>query len=140
MPASAIGRHLGASSRTVRFRIDRLVSSGLVVIGAWVDTDKAGLPITATATINAVPHLARGIAERLATLEEVVYVSMNEPAGTIVISVVAATGPDAREIAENAVGSTPGVLDLHVFVETTFLKDLASWYPPPRATRESRPS
>jgi len=129
MPATTIGRRLGVSARTVRFRIGRLVDSGLVVIGAWVDTDKAGLPITATATVRAMPHLARGIAERLAEHEEVIYVSMHEPAGTIVFSVIAASGPEANAIVDRLVRPLPGVRECHVFIETTFLKDLASWYP-----------
>jgi len=129
MAATEIGKRLGVSARTVRFRIDRMVDSGLVVISAWVDMDKAGLPITATVTIHAMPHMARGIAERLAEHQEITYVAMHEPAGTIVLSVAAASGPETNAIVDRLVRPLPGVQECHVFVETTFLKDLASWYP-----------
>ena len=131
VPAATIGRRLGVSERTARFRVDRLVRDGLVVISAWVDCDKAGLPVSATMTIDAMPHLARGIAERLAALEKVIYVSLNEPAGTIIISVVAASEVDARRAVDTAVHDLPGILATRVFVETTFFKDLAGWYPRP---------
>jgi DNA-binding Lrp family transcriptional regulator len=131
LPAATIGRRLGVSERTARFRIDRLVRDGLVVISAWVDCGKAGLPVAATMTIDAMPHLARGVAERLAAVEEIIYVSLNEQAGTIIISIVAATELDARRAADTAVRDVPGILETRVYVETTFLKDLAGWYPRP---------
>ena len=129
MPATEVAKRLNVSARTVRFRIDRMVDSVLVVISAWVDVDKVGLPVTATVTVRAMPHLARGIAERLAEYQEITYVAMHEPAGTIVLSVAAASGPETNAIVDRLVRPLPGVQECHVFVETTFLKDLASWYP-----------
>jgi Lrp/AsnC family transcriptional regulator for asnA, asnC and gidA len=129
MSATEVGLRLGVSARTARYRIERLVNSGLVVISAWVAATKLGLPVTATVTIRAMPHLARGIAESLAEHQEIVYVAMHPPAGTIVLSVVGASGPDTNAIVDRLVRPLPGVQECHVFVETVFLKDLASWYP-----------
>lgn len=129
MSATNVGKRLGVSARTARFRIERLVSKGLIVISAWVDVRKVGFPITATVTIRTMPHLARGIAERLAEHQEITYVALHPPAGTIVLSVIGASGPDTNAIVDKLVRPLPGVQECHVFVETVFLKDLASWYP-----------
>jgi Lrp/AsnC family transcriptional regulator, regulator for asnA, asnC and gidA len=129
MPATEVASRLGVSARTVRFRIDRLVNSGVMVVSAWVDVDRVGLPVTATVTVRTMPHLVRGIAERLAVYEEITYVAMHPPAGTIVLSVVGASGPDTNDVVDRLVRPLPGVQECHVFVETVFLKDLASWYP-----------
>ena len=129
MPATEVGKRLGVSPRTARFRIDRMVDNGRVVISAWVDIDKAGLPITATVTVRTMPHLARGIAERLVEHQEITYVAMHEPEGSIVLSVVGASGPAIKALVDTVVRPLPGVQECHVFIETTFLKDLANWYP-----------
>jgi DNA-binding Lrp family transcriptional regulator len=129
MPATEIAKRLDVSPRTVRFRIDRLVSNGFVVISAWIDVGKIGLPITATVTIRTMPHHARRVAESLVEHQEITYVALHPPAGTIVLSVAGATGPDTNAIVDRLVRPLPEVQECHVFVETVFLKDLANWYP-----------
>jgi Lrp/AsnC family transcriptional regulator, regulator for asnA, asnC and gidA len=130
MPATTIAAELGISERTVRFRIERLVSSGLIGIAAWIDTPKFGLPLSGTVTVTVAAHLAKSRAEYLVSLPEVTYVAMAEPLGNIVLSVVGESGPAIRRFVDREIRTLEGVIETHIFIETTVLKDLASWYPP----------
>jgi DNA-binding Lrp family transcriptional regulator len=114
----------------VRFRIERLVSSGLIGIAAWVDTPKFGLPLSATVTVTVAAHLARTTAEFFVALPEVTYVAMAEPLGSIVLSIVGESGPVIQRFVDREIRPLPGVIEAHTFIETNVLKDLASWYPP----------
>jgi Lrp/AsnC family transcriptional regulator for asnA, asnC and gidA len=130
LPANAIARELGVSERTVRFRIERMVASGLIGIAAWLDMPKFGLPLTATVTVSAQPHRARALAEHFVAQREITYVSLSEPPGGIVLSVVGESGPAIHRYVDAAVRTQSGVLETHTYVEASILKDLASWYPP----------
>jgi len=130
LPATAIARELGVSERTVRFRIERMVASGLIGIAAWIDMPKFGLPLTATVTVSAQPHRARALAEHFVAQREITYVALSEPLGGIVLSVVGESGPALHHYVDAAIRAQRGVVEAHTYVETTLLKDLASWYPP----------
>lgn len=130
LPATVIARELGMSERTVRFRIERMVASGLIGITAWIDMPRFGLPLTATVIVNAAPHRTRELADSFIAEREITSVAPTEPLGGIVLSVVGESGPAIHRYVETAIRARRGVIDTHTCIETSLLKDLASWYPP----------
>jgi Lrp/AsnC family transcriptional regulator for asnA, asnC and gidA len=95
MSSRVMAQRLGASDRTVRYRINRLVRSGAIVIAAMVDPTVIGWPISADLKISVMPQAARRVGEHLGSLNEVMYVSLNEREGMVLATILARSEPDA---------------------------------------------
>jgi Lrp/AsnC family transcriptional regulator, regulator for asnA, asnC and gidA len=128
--SSAIARELGVNERTVRFRIDRMIAADLLAVSAWMNAPRFGLPAGATVIIGTPTHLAREIARSLCEIPEIVYVGLDEPAGSIVLSIYGTSGPAIREYVEREIRTMKGVIDARLVIESELLKDYSSWFPP----------
>jgi len=130
MSSRVMAKRLGASDRTVRYRIARLVRSGAIVIAAMVDPTVIGWPISADLKISVMPQAARRVGERLGSLNEVMYVSLNEREGVVLATILARSEPDAFNFVKAVVLPLEGVIKVATTIETAYIKDAAGWSPP----------
>jgi len=130
MSSRVMAQRLGISDRTVRYRIDRLVRTGVVTICAMVDPTVIGWPVSADLNITVMPQEAKRIGEHLAALSEVMYVSLNEREGMVIVNLIARNEPDVFRFVKTVVLPLEGVVKVATTIETTFMKDIAGWCPP----------
>ena len=71
-----IARHLGVAEGTVRKRLERLISEGLVRIAAIVDPALFGFRVHTIIGVQADPTMASEIAGKISSLPEVLAVHL----------------------------------------------------------------
>jgi len=73
IPNAQIARRLGVSEPTVRKRIDRLVSEGMIKVVAVLDPRKAGYATNVLIGVRVQPGRMREVGRKLAELPDVVW-------------------------------------------------------------------
>ena len=124
-----ITRHLdgAASGRSVRYRIERLRSSGIIHIGAVVNPQAVGFPVMGDVLIEVAPGNLRPIAEQLAALENVSYVAASAGDGDLSIQVYARDNSELLQFVDEVVGRIEGVLHTRTALVPWKLKDVYEW-------------
>lgn len=70
-----LAKQLGVSPATVRRRIRRLITKGVIRIGAIVDHNKAGLPLAAVFALDVAPDKLDSTMQTLSSLPDVKWIS-----------------------------------------------------------------
>jgi Lrp/AsnC family transcriptional regulator for asnA, asnC and gidA len=130
MSSAAVARVVGASSRTVGYRIARLTRMGVIKVGAVVDPRSLGLEVIADVFMEVVPGRVREVAERFARLEEVSYVAGSIGNGDLSIQVYLRNGAALTRFIDEVVGQTPGVTRARTVLVPWKLKDVYQWNVP----------
>jgi len=131
MSSREIARRLGGlSDRAVRYRVDRLVKSKVIYIGAVVNNEAIGLPVMGDVLIDVVPWRMREIATRLAAHERVSYVATSAESGTISLQVCTRSEWELQHFVSQVVGALDGVRGTRIFVVPRLLKDCTDWQVP----------
>ena len=122
-----------ASERSVRYRIERLRSSGIIHIGAVVNPRAVGFPVMGDVLIEVAPGNLRPIAEQLAALENVSYVAASAGDGDLSIQVYARDNSELLQFVDEVVGRIEGVLRTRTALVPWKLKDVYEWRIPKEA-------
>jgi Lrp/AsnC family transcriptional regulator for asnA, asnC and gidA len=130
MSSRIMAERLGVSDRTVRYRIDRLVKSGAIIVAAMVDPTVIGWPVSADLKITVMRPHTRSVAKALGEINEVMYVSLNEREGVVLATIIARSEPDAFRFVKTEIMPLEGVLKVATTIETDYIKDAAGWAPP----------
>jgi Lrp/AsnC family transcriptional regulator for asnA, asnC and gidA len=131
MPSAEIARRLeGVSARTVKNRIDALVSKGIINIRSIVNPKSIGYGVLADVFIETEPGLLRKVAKQLAEFPEVSYVVCATGDTDIIISVRSRTIEELYGFITEIVGKIPGVRQTQTYLLPLTLKDNMSWLPP----------
>ena len=78
MSSADISRRLGnVSERAVRYRINRLIATGIIEVKAIVNPRALGLAVNADVWLEVEPSLVREVAESMAGFEQVSYVAFS---------------------------------------------------------------
>lgn len=109
---SDISRVIGVSAGTVRNRIDRMRSSGLLNFNVWLDPHCSGLGVQATLLVKVQPRQLAETANALADMEETGYVATLAGAYDIVADVFCHDVVDLRRLIHEKVQQIEGVLDV----------------------------
>jgi Lrp/AsnC family transcriptional regulator, regulator for asnA, asnC and gidA len=127
-----IARHLSSavSERSVRYRIERLRRNGVIHIGAVVNPQAVGFPVTGDVLIEVASGKLRTIAEQLATLENVSYVAASAGDGDLSIQVYARDNQELSRFVDEVVGRIEGVLHTRTALVPWKLKDVHEWQIP----------
>jgi Lrp/AsnC family transcriptional regulator, regulator for asnA, asnC and gidA len=120
----------GTSERLVRYRIDRLRSSGVIRIGAVVNPQAVGYAVMADVLIEVAAGRLRAIAEQLASLENISYVAASAGDGDLSIQVYARDNQELSRFVDEVVGRFDGVLHTRTAVVPWKLKDVYEWQIP----------
>ena len=131
MASAEIARRIGhVSERTVRYRIDRLVSNGVVQISAIVNPRALGYAVTADVFIEVVPGRLRSVAQSLAQLPEVSYVAYSTGERDLSIQVYARDNSELHTFVSEVVGNIPGVARTSTMLVPWKVKDVHQWQVP----------
>ena len=128
MSSSEVSRRIGGlTDRAVRNRIDRLVKSGVVYIGAIVNADALGLPVTSDVILEVAPWKLQQAARSLAEFREVGYLAAGPCTGQVSLQVHAATEYEVHSFVRDVVARQDGVVRIMTVVTPDVVKGLTGF-------------
>jgi Lrp/AsnC family transcriptional regulator for asnA, asnC and gidA len=131
MPSAEIARRLdGVSARTVKNRIDALVTKGIINIRSIIDPKSIGYGVLADVFIETEPGRLREVAKQLTELPEVSYVVCATGDTDIIISIRSRSIEELYRFITETVGKVPGVRQTQTYLLPLSLKDNMTWLPP----------
>ncbi|HEV8353514.1 MAG TPA: Lrp/AsnC ligand binding domain-containing protein [bacterium] len=139
MPLTELGGRLGVTHATVRSRLERLRTRGIIRITAVADPSKVGFPTQVIlGIVGNLAHMPQ-IEKQLTQLEEVSYVATTT--GRLDFIVVASFGSDTdlREFLVHKLSKIEGIRSTETFHILSLGKRVWQWRLPSRRTPERRP-
>jgi Lrp/AsnC family transcriptional regulator, regulator for asnA, asnC and gidA len=128
MSASEMSRRLGnISERLIRYRIDRMVTAGVIQISAIVNPEALGLTIKADIWIEVGADQVLEVAKKMSALENVTYVACGIGQNDVSIQVVAKDPAEVYYFVTEVVRKVPGVLKTTTSIVPIVLKDVYQW-------------
>lgn len=128
MPASEIARKVGdISERVVRYRIERMVKSGLITISAITNPKAFGYDVIADVFIEVDTGLIKAVADQLAQFECVSYVACSIGERDISVQIIAKDNAEVYRFATEVIGKLPGVRKTTTSIVPIVLKDVYQW-------------
>ncbi|GAB4256924.1 MAG: Lrp/AsnC family transcriptional regulator [Thermoleophilia bacterium] len=141
MSSADVARRIGGvSDRTVRYRIDRLIRSGAIHVGAIVNPRFVGYDVIADVWIETVANRLSQVAAHLAELEKVSYVAYSTGDRNLSAQVYAPSNEELHEFVNEVVARIPGVARVRTMVVPRKIKDVHQWRVPSAATQRENPS
>lgn len=128
--ASHIARKTGSNERTIRKRIDKLLSSGVFRLTAILNPEAFGYLTAADIFLEADPDYEEQILEGLMQMPEITYVAFGQ--GTTEISVEARfkNNDELREFLRHTLPGLPGVKVTGYALVPRILRNIDEWFPP----------
>ncbi|MBI4298482.1 MAG: Lrp/AsnC family transcriptional regulator [Chloroflexi bacterium] len=123
-----IARSIGVSEGTVRRRLKILVDDEIIQVVAMPNPEKMGYRCEAIIGVQADPDKMDPVAEQLARLEEVQFVTMTTGTYDIFTWVTCPSSDDLGIFLRTKVGTIPGVRRTETFINLAFKK--RSYGPP----------
>jgi Lrp/AsnC family transcriptional regulator for asnA, asnC and gidA len=130
MSSAEIARHAGISERSVRYRLDRLIRTGVIRVGAIVNPRAVGYPVTADVWLEIEPGQVLAVGRRLAALEQVSYVACSTGDRDLSIQVFARNNEELYRFVMEVIGTMPGVRRTSTIFVPLVLKDVYDWHIP----------
>lgn len=133
MPAAEIARRcqetgsLNVTERMARYRIERLVKTGVIRISAIPNPHAVGYDIVADVLVEVEPGLIDRVARTLAQHEEVSYVATSIGENDVSVQIVAHTNQEVYAFATEVIGKLPGVRKTTTSIVPLTLKDVYQW-------------
>ncbi|MFH2102989.1 MAG: Lrp/AsnC family transcriptional regulator [Chloroflexota bacterium] len=139
LPAAEIARRIGdTSERAVRYRINRMVEDGLIMVSAVVDPKKFGFAIVADVFIEVEAGQIEAVAKKLAEYEQISYVACSIGELDVSVQVI---GRDTNEIyafATEIIGKMPAVRKTTTSIVPIVLKDVYEWRLPRHVIKDNK--
>lgn len=131
MSCSKIAERIGGiSERAVRYRINRLITNGVIAIRGNVMAEGLGLTVCADVFIEVEPSQILGIASKLAEYEIVSYLAYSTGDTDISIQVFARSNSELFNFVTDVIGKIPGVRKTHISFVPIKIKDDHVWQIP----------
>lgn len=130
MPFQRIAEHVGVSAKTVSTRLDRLVDAGVIVITAVVCPAAIGYPVLATIFIESEMGQTMSVAEQLAAMEEVAFVSLTAGDPDIYASIRIKSNEMLAAFMTDKLAQIPGIRKARLLLLLKTLKMASQWQPP----------
>lgn len=118
------------NERVVRYRLERLVASGVIVVSAIVDAKAIGFPVIADVFLEVEPGRVLEVAEKIAAYENVTYVACSTGERDISIQIVAQDNRSLYDFVTETIGRLPGVRRTTTSIVPLIIKDDARWRVP----------
>jgi len=129
--SAEVARRIGdISERAVRYRIDRLIESGVLRVSAVVNPRALGFPVMADIFIEVEPGRILEVAQRMTEFECVSYVACSTGDRDVSIQVNARNNEELYQFVTTVVGNVPGVRKTSTIVVPLVLKDVYDWHIP----------
>jgi Lrp/AsnC family transcriptional regulator, regulator for asnA, asnC and gidA len=127
-PYRDIARDLGTPEATIRSRVNRLRSSGLIHITAVGDPQKLGVSVNAISLIRVKPGTTKETAERLSSFPNVRFVGISFGSADIIIQTLHASVQELHEfISLHVPKAIPAVTATETFQLADVLKSSWDW-------------
>ncbi len=137
IPASEIARRIGdISERAVRYRIDRMVSEGVIRISAVAKPQAFGLTTIADVWMEVESDLIVEVAKKMAEFDNVSYVACGIGQTDVSIQIVAKDTAEIYHFVTEVVRKVPGVRKTTTSIVPLIIKDVYQWRVPERIIRE----
>jgi Lrp/AsnC family transcriptional regulator, regulator for asnA, asnC and gidA len=137
MSSAEITRRIGhVSERAVRYRIDRLIRSGVIRISAIVNPQAVGFSVVGDVLIDVAPGRLQDVAAQLVEFETVSYVAGSVGEGDLSVQVYARDTEELLRFINEVIGKVPGVTRTKAAMVPWKLKDVYQWHVPVEAADE----
>ena len=137
--SAEITRRIGhVSERAVRYRIERLVRSGVIRISAIVNPQAVGFAVIGDVLIEVAPGKLQDVAAQLVEFPTVSYVAGSVGEGDLSVQVYARDTEELLRFVDEVIGKVPGVTRTKLAMVPWKLKDVYQWQVPVEATEEGK--
>jgi Lrp/AsnC family transcriptional regulator, regulator for asnA, asnC and gidA len=126
MSSAEIARQLNVAERTVRARIERLVSDNVIRLVASIVPETAGYAVTADVFLEVEAGRIHAIANLIAAMPEVGYVGLTTGDRDISIQLHARTVEALYDFVTNELATIPGVVRTNTFIIPRIIKTSTS--------------
>lgn len=131
MSSAEIARRLGnVPPRTVSYRIDALLESGVISVRAIINPHALGYDVLANVLLEVEPGHLREVAEQVAVFDLVTYVAIAYGDRDVSVQVRARSNEELFDFVTEELGRIPGVRRTQTHVLPSKLKDIDEWLPP----------
>ena len=128
MPASEIARRVGGiSERVVRYRMERMVKDGVILISAIPRPKALGYSVVADVFIEIEPGQILQVASKLKDYECVSYVACAIGETDVSVQVVASDTDSVYRFVTEVIGKIPGVRKTATTIVPLVVKDVFQW-------------
>ncbi len=138
--ASEIAHRIGGiSERAVRYRIEQMVSKGVLKVSAIVNPSAFGWDVKADVWIEVESDRILEVAKKLTTFDSITYVACSIGQTDISAQVVAKDTSDIYHFVTEVIRKVPGVRRTTTSIVPLVLKDVYQWRVPERAVKARSP-
>lgn len=124
---AGIAAELNVEEESVAQRVEALTEAGVIQITAVSDPLQLGFARQAMLGITVEKGLEKGVAARLADVQEIVYIVLTAGGFSILAEVVGTSDAHLLELVTSVVKPTPGVLTIHTFLYQELQKQTYTW-------------
>lgn len=140
MSCAEIARAIGTvSERSVRYRLEKLLSEDVIRINATPVPQSLGYSIVADVFIEVEVGQVLEIARKIASYENVSYVACSTGESDISIQIISQNNRDLYEFVTEVLGKIPGVRKTTTSMVPFIVKDIEQWRIPSSIFRDSIP-
>ena len=128
MSSTQIARTIGhITERTVRYRIERLLKMGVIVICAVPIPSQLGYSVNADVFVEVEPGKSVTVAKQIAQYENVPYVACSTGTNDLSVQVVARDNAELFSFVNGVLGQIEGVRKTVTSVVPIVIKDVYRW-------------
>lgn len=122
-----IARRLNVPEATVRYRVRRLIESGVLKITASVDPAHLGYALTAVISVQVEPERISSAAETIAGMPEVMWAAITAGAHDVMLMASFRSQDEMFEFLTDRLARIPGTLRTETSVALRVLKKQHEW-------------
>lgn len=139
MSSAEITRRIGhVSERAVRYRIERLLRTGVIRVSAIVMPQALGFTVIGDVLIDVAPGKLQDVAAQLVDIPTISYVAGSVGEGDLSVQVYARDTEELLRFVNEVIGKVPGVTRTKLAMVPWKLKDVYQWQVPVEAAEEGR--
>jgi DNA-binding Lrp family transcriptional regulator len=128
-PSSEIARRLGANERTIRKRIEKLISDEVIRPSAIVNPMAFGYVTAVDIFLDAEPNQEDEIVEALLGIPEITYLAFGLGSREMSIEARFKDNDEMREFLRHGITAIPGVLVKGYALVPRILRNIDEWMP-----------
>jgi Lrp/AsnC family transcriptional regulator, regulator for asnA, asnC and gidA len=130
MSHADIARRLGAAEATVRRRLQRMQTSGMLRVVPVVDPDSVGMQTSLFLGVKVEAGSWEAVAKAVAALPEVRYVAVTTGSFDLLVEAFVAHREHLAEFVLDAIGGVPGVVSTETMTVLRVAKFVYEWEVP----------
>lgn len=141
MSCPEIARRIGnISERSVRYRIERLIKSGVISIHGSVNPAAIGFPVIGDVFLEVEPGMVQEITKKLADYESISYIACSTGDKDISLQIFARDYTELYTFVTGEISKIPGVRRTHTSFVPFIVKDDKCWPIPFSSVNNNSPS